>query len=65
MAPYRNSSSLDHWPSLNALNQLISLVEATGRAIGIKKLEIGDLDGVIHHIDRRYPKIGLLAFIEA
>jgi hypothetical protein len=65
VAPYRNSSSLDHWPSLNALNQMISLVEATGRAIGIKKFEFGDLDGVIHHIDRRYPKIGLLAFIDA
>ena len=63
--PYRHASSLDHWPSVHALNQLMTLVQHLGRAIGIKKVELGYMDAVINHIDRRYPKLGLLAFIEA
>lgn len=63
-APYRDASSLDNWPSTQALNHLTTLVEATGRAIGIKKIEIGFLDGVIRHINRRYPRLKLGAFIK-
>jgi len=63
--PYRDQSSLELWPSRKALEHAMTLVEALGRAIGIKKIEIGCLDGVVRRIDLRYPKLGLIAFVDA
>ena len=62
--PYAGSSSLDCWPTIHELNRLTTAVGELGRAIEIKKVDFEHLIGVMRHIDRRYPKLGLLAFVD-
>ena len=62
--PYTGASSLDCWPTVDELNRLATTVGQLGRAIKITKVNFEHLVGVMQHIDRRYPKLGLLAFFE-
>lgn len=62
--PYAGVSSLDSWPTIDELNRLTKAVSQLGQAIGIRKVNFEHLVGVMQHIDRRYPKLGLLAFFE-
>ncbi len=63
-SPYTGASSLDCWPTRNELNGLAKAVGKLGSAIGIEQVDIEHLNGVMRHIDRRYPKLGSLAFFE-
>jgi len=62
--PYAGASSLDCWPTVDELNRLATAVAHLGRAIKITKVDFEHLDGVMRHLDRRYPKLGLLAFFD-
>jgi hypothetical protein len=62
--PYAGASSLDCWPTVDELNRLATAVAQLGRAIKITKVDFEHLDRVMRHLDRRYPKLGLLAFFD-
>ena len=63
--PYRKNSSLDRWPSVKHLNRMSKLVQQLGDELGIRKLQLDFLCSVMRRLDRHYPKLGLLAFMEA
>jgi hypothetical protein len=50
-------------PSAKELNQLGSCIEEVAKQLKISKVSIPYLHGVIKHIDRHYPKIGLEDFV--
>ena len=62
--PYAGASSLDCWPAVDELNRLATAVGQLGQAIKITKVDFEHLDAVMCHLDRRYPKLGLLAFFD-
>jgi hypothetical protein len=62
--PYVGASSLDCWPTVDELNRLATAIGQLGKAIRITKVDFEHLDGVMRHLDRRYPKLGLLAFFD-
>jgi hypothetical protein len=62
--PYAGASSLDCWPTVEELNWLATAVGQLGQAIKIAKVDFEHLDRVMRHLDRRYPKLGLLAFFD-
>ena len=62
--PYVGASSLDCWPTVDELNRLATAIGQLGKAIKITKVDFEHLDGVMRHLDRRYPKLGLLAFFD-
>jgi len=62
--PYAGASSLDCWPTVDELDQLVTAVVQLGQAIKIKKVNFEHLDAVMRHLDRRYPKLGLRAFFD-
>lgn len=62
--PYAGASSLDCWPTVDELNRLATAIGQLGKAIKITKVDFEHLDGVMRHLDRRYPKLGLLAFFD-
>ena len=62
--PYTGGSSLDSWPKITRLDQLYIVAKQLGLSIGIKNVGFEKMDAVMRHINRRYPKLGLLAFFE-
>lgn len=63
--PYQNASSLDCWPTGRGLDQLTIIVERLGQSMGIRRIGFGCLGAVLRRIDRRWPKLGLVAFVNA
>ena len=64
VCPYTGDSSLDSWPTSNDRERLIEIAKQLGLSIGIKNVKFKHRNRLLKHIDRRYPKLGLLAFFE-
>ena len=51
------------FPSADELKELSACIEKVAKKMGIKKISIPFLYGVIKHIDSRYPKLGVQDFV--
>ena len=51
------------FPSADELKELSASIEKVAKHIGIKKISMPFLHGVIKHIDRDYPKLGVQDFV--